>query len=383
MSASVRSPHRLITYLAFIITLFFVLAVSASAHAADKKVIKALYIPLADHYASIVAYERYRKEMKYADYQLEQMKNWDLLRAYFQSGEVDMAYVMSPLAMDMFSEKPHFRWIGLMHRDGNALAINDLLNELVKLPAVRHERKPDDKVAKALKQVFESTGRATEIGMPHLLATHTVVLYRYLKEHGLTMSLTPNSGTDVLAIAVAPPRSPSFIKSKSNRAQAAAFEQSLPWADVVETGGFGHVAWYSKDVMPWEHGHVECIALATDAAIKNKRQAIHEVMNYIHKAGEDIEVARAQGGEALEQIVKLVRKHIPAHTREAIIASLDPDLRVINYQNLNVDKPGLKLIMDLAVEGGIIKNAIDIEEFADDSFSRNGLTGVSQAKLNR
>ncbi|AQS39002.1 ABC-type nitrate/sulfonate/bicarbonate transport system, periplasmic component [Shewanella psychrophila] len=383
MSASVRSPHRFITYLAFVITLFFVLAVSASAHGADKKVIKALYIPLADHYASIVAYERYREQMKYADYQIEQMKNWDLLRAYFQSGEVDMAYVMSPLAMDMFSEKPHFRWIGLMHRDGNALAINDLLNEQVKLSAVRHERKPDDKVAKALKQVFESTGRATEIGMPHLLATHTVVLYRYLKEHGLTMSLTPNSDTDVLAIAVAPPKSPSFIKSKSNRAQAAAFEQSLPWADVVETGGFGHVAWYSKDVMPWEHGHVECIALATDSAIKDKRRAVHEVMDYIHKAGEDIEIARAQGGEALEEIVKLVRKHIPAHTRDAIIASLDPDLRVINYQNLNVDKPGLKLIMDLAVEGGIIKNAIDIEDFADEDFSRNDLAGMSQVQLNR
>ncbi|QFU23593.1 ABC transporter substrate-binding protein [Shewanella eurypsychrophilus] len=385
MSARVRSSHRPITYLAFVITLFFVLAVSASAHAEDKKLIKALYIPLADHYASIVAYERYRHDMKHADFQIEQMKNWDLLRAYYLSGEVDMAYVMSPLAMDMFAEKPIFRWIGLMHRDGNALAINDLLNERVKLPLVRQERKPDDKVANALKKEFELTGRATEVGMPHLLATHTVVLYRYLKEHGLTMSLMPNSGADVQAIAVAPPKSPSFIKSKSSRAQAAAFEQSLPWADVVETGGFGHVAWYSKDVMPWEHGHVECIALATDEAIKNKRKAVHEVMDYIHKAGEDIELARTQGGEAMEEIVKLVRKHIPAHTREAIIASLDPDLRVINYQNLNVDKPGLKLIMDLAVEGGIIKNAIDIDNFADESFSRNGLAEavVNPVQLNR
>ncbi|WP_256717759.1 ABC transporter substrate-binding protein [Shewanella sp. UCD-KL12] len=262
MSVAVRSSHRLITYLAVVIVMVFIIALSASANtsASERKKIRALYIPLADHYASIIAYERYRGEMKHADFQIEQMKNWDLLRAYFQSGDVDMAYVMSPLAMDMYSENPHFRWIGLMHRDGNALAINDQLNRKVKLASMRHERKPDDKVAKALKEVFEVTGKSTEIGMPHLLATHTVVLYRYLKEHGLTMSLTPSSGTDVLAIAVAPPKSPSFIKSKSNRAQAAAFEQSLPWADVVETGGFGHVAWYSKDVMPWKHGHVECIA---------------------------------------------------------------------------------------------------------------------------
>lgn len=333
-----------------------------------KQLVKALYIPLADHYAALVAYERYRKKMKHADLQIQKMKNWDLLRAYFQSGEVDMAYVMSPLAMDMYNKKPHFRWIGLMHRDGNALAINDLLNKRVQLPSQREDRKPDVKVAAALTEVYKDTGRPTEIGMPHLLATHTVVLYRYLKEHGLRLSLSPNTDAEVLAIAVAPPKSPAFIKAKSNRAIPAAFEQSLPWADVVETGGFGKVAWYSKDVMQWKNGHVECIALATDKAVKTKFKALKEVMFYIRKAGEDIEKARNEGGAKLEAIVKIVRKHIKAHTRKAIIASLNSQLRVINYQNLNIDEAGLKQIMDFAVEGGILKKAVDIKTFADHRF---------------
>ena len=334
----------------------------------SKQTIKALYIPLADHYAALVAYERYRKKMKFANFQIQKMKNWDLLRAYFQSGEVDMAYVMSPLAMDMFNEKPHFRWVGLMHRDGNALAINDLLNRRVQLAAQRKDRKPNKKVASARTEVYKETGRATEIGMPHLLATHTVVLYRYLKEHGLSLSLSPNRDAEVLAIAVAPPKSPAFIKAKSNRAIPAAFEQSLPWADVVETGRFGKVAWYSKDVMPWKNGHVECIALATDKAINNKTKAVNEVMFYIRKAGEDIEKARDEGGARLEAIVKIVRKHIKAHTRKAIIASLNPQLRVINYQHLNIDEAGLKQIMDYAVEGEILKESIDIKSFADHRF---------------
>ncbi|HEB56617.1 MAG TPA: nitrate ABC transporter substrate-binding protein [Gammaproteobacteria bacterium] len=333
--------------------------------------IKALYIPLADHYAALVAYERYRRQMKYADFKIEQMKNWDLLRAYFQSGEADMAYVMSPLAMDMFNENPHFRWVGLMHRDGNALAINDLLNQQVQLSQKRKDRKPDARVAESLRKVYQQNGYSTEIGMPHLLSTHTVVLYRYLKEQGLRMSMTPNTNAEVLAIAVPPPKSPAFIKSKSNRAMPAAFEQSLPWADVVETGGFGKVAWYSKDVMPWKNGHVECIALATDGAIANKFEALKEVMKYIRQAGQDIEQARTEGGARLEAIVDIVRKHIPAHTREAIIASLDPELKVINYQHLNVDKAGLKQIMDLAVEGGILELPVDIDDFADMRFGDN------------
>ena len=371
MNNKVSKPRYSNLLISFFVLVGLIGGISESfAAIKDRQTIKALYIPLADHYAALVAYERYRDKMVHADFQIQQMKNWDLLRAYFQSGEVDMAYVMSPLAMDMYRENPHFRWIGLMHRDGNALAINDLLNKDIQLPSNRKDRKPDAKVAAALKKVHQASGRSTEIGMPHLLATHTVVLYRYLKENGLKLTISLNNEAEVLAIAVPPPKSPSFIKSKSNRAIPAAFEQSLPWADVVETGGFGHVAWYSKDVMPWPHGHVECIALATDKAIAGKQKAVNEVMAAIHKAGEDIEIAREQGGAALDSIVEIVRKHIPLHTRDAIIASLNPNLRVINYQNLNVDKAGIKLIMDLAVEGGILKEPIDIDAFADTQFEQ-------------
>lgn len=354
----------------FSLHLLFALCLSTNAVASNdnKQTIKSLYIPLADHYAALVAYERYRHQMQHADFQIEQMKNWDLLRAYFQSGEVDMAFVMSPLAMDMYHEKPHFRWIGLMHRDGNALAINHLLNQSVKLPQLRKDRKPDNKVAFALKNAFAKYKQPTQIGMPHLLATHTVVLYRYLKENGLRLSMKPHDTAEVAAIAVAPPKSPAFIKGKSNRATPAAFEQSLPWAEIVESGGYGYVAWYSKDVMPHPNGHVECIALATNDAIDKKFAATKEVMDYIKLAGQDIEQARTEGGDKLESIVEIIRTHIPAHTREAIIASLNPELRVINYQHLNIDKPGLNQIMSLAVEGKIIKNSINIDAFADTRF---------------
>ena len=161
------------------------------------------------------------------------MKNWDLLRAYFLSGEVDMAYVMSPLAMDMYRVKPNFKWIGLMHRDGNALAINDLINNRVKLPKFRKDRKPDEKVANVLKELYKERKVATQIGMPHILSTHSVVLYKYLKEHGVKIHFKLNKNVEVQGITVSPPKAPSFIKSKSSRSTPAAFEQSLPWADIV------------------------------------------------------------------------------------------------------------------------------------------------------
>lgn len=335
----------------------------------ERQTIKALYLPLADHYAGVIAYEKYRDQMKHADYRIERMKSWSLLRARFMSGEVDVAFIICPMAMDMFRKRPDFRWVSLMHRDGNALAINYLLNDDVELPEERSKRLPDNKVADALAKGKLEGGKPTQCGVPHLLSTHTVVLYKYLKDYGKTLGLDGGTNKDVIAIEVPPSKSLGFIKKKNSRATPASFEQSLPWADVVETQGFGKVAWYSKDVVEWKpYGHVECIVIATDACILEKRRALREVIHYIHQAGLDIELSRLEGGLEIIDVAENVRKHIPEHNTKAIIQSLRPDLNVINYLNLNIDKAGLKQIMDLAVECGILKEAIDIEKFADTSF---------------
>lgn len=349
---------------------------AASPESNMRETVKAIYIPLADHYAGIVAYEKYRDQMTHADYQIEQIKSWPLLRAYFMSGEVDMAYIICPQAMDMFRERPDFRWVSLMHRDGNALAINDLLNEDAKLAPQRIDRKPNQTIALSLSKAKAKRGRPIECGVPHLQATHTVVLYKYLKDHGMTLGLGAGKDKDVVAITVAPPKSPAFLKRNNLKNIPAFFEQSLPWAEVVEAGGFGQVAWYSKDVLPWPNGHVECIAIATDEAIKNKREAVKEVIYYIHQAGLDIEAARRadnargqHGGPEILAIAKMIQRHIPKHNTEAIVQSLRLDLNVINYRHLNLDQAGLKQIMDLAVEGGILKKPINIQKFADPGFA--------------
>jgi NitT/TauT family transport system substrate-binding protein len=274
----------------------------------------------------------------------------------------------------MYNKKPHFRWIGLMHRDGNALAVNELLLKDIVLKSDRKNRKPNAQTALAFKKAYLDNKKPTQVGLPHLLSTHAVVLYRYLKEHNTSVSFTSHEPSDVLGISLAPPKAPAFIKIKNKKSIPAAFEQSLPWADVVETDGFGKIAWYSKDVMPWKYGHVECITLATDTAIKNKTKALQEVSYYLQKAGQDIEKARkgsssSSSSKELEEIIKIIRKHIPSHTVDAIKASLRDDLRVINYTHLNIDKKGLELIMNYAIEGKVLKKGLNVNEFADESFA--------------
>jgi len=64
-------------------------------------------------------------------------------------------------------------------------------------------------------------------------------------------------------------------------------------------------------------------------------------------------------------IATMVRKH----NQEAVIPSLRIELNVINYKNLNVEKSDMKMIMNLAIEGGILRSPIDIDQFTDPAFS--------------
>jgi len=338
---------------------------------AKKVTVKVVGIPLADHYAAIVAYEKYTKHMQKANFELKLLSGPNLVRRYFRSmPDTDMALNVVPMVLDMFAKKPDFRWISLMHRDGNALVVNNLLAQKLNIHLNKSDTITHSTFAHAIKDYAKKNTHPIEIAIPSLLATHTTILYKYLKDHNLTMQLYSNKHHVKLHI-VKPPHSIAYLKSNNHRQIPVAFEQSLPWPQIIQSQGDGQIVWYSKDVMRHEKGHVECIVIAKDESITHKAEAIKEIIYYIHKAAQDIENAR-KDPKALQGIIKMIQKHIPAHTSKAISQSLASDTMGINYRNLNVDnnaKKSLKKIMELALEAGFIQKRVDIEALADERFA--------------
>jgi len=347
----------------FVFALFISLFSHQSLGVEEKRQpIKALYMPLADHYAAVIAYELYRDELVYADFSLEQMNSWDLMRVNFLNQRADMAFVMAPLAMSMYQNQKSFKWVGLMHRDGSGLAITNQLASHLSLPEQANARLPTSALAKAIDNAQKTQNRVV-VGVPHIVSTHSVVLYKYLKDNHLTLGISPNDKADVYVRTISPPSSPAFLLGRSNMSHIAAIEQSLTWIETAESKNFGKVAWYSKEVVQSDKGHVECIALASNEALAHKEQAVAEVFDAIKRAGTYIEDARRQGGDSLANVVRIITKHMPSHSPEVVIRSLESTMRIINYENLDIDIVGLTQIMELAVESSVLKKAIDIESF--------------------
>ena len=348
-------------------------ACTSTADIETKPSINAMYLPIAGHYAGIIAYEKYRKDMKSVSFSIQRVKNWETLKTQFLSGETDMAFTTAPLAIAMFSEKPFFRWVSLLHRNGSALAVNDQFLKTFTLADSRIQRKPTDALAIAIKEYQRQTQKPVPVSVPFIQSTQTLILYQYLMAHDLSLSLT-NSDTSkaaVKTVVTSSVRSPFFLKRHNSRTEVAAFEQSLPWADVAEIKHYGKLAWYSKDILKWPNGHVDNLALAQDRTIRNKKAALKEVIYYLHQAGRDINNAQLKGAEALKVIAAMIRQHIPEHSEKAIIQSLSSDLNAISYTHLNIDEAGLQLIMDLSIEADIIQRRINITDFSNHAFSSN------------
>ncbi len=354
------------------ILIFFIFSQSHGEQAGETKErtpVKALYMPLADHYAGILAHHWYADDLVEADYRLERMQSWDLLRAAFRDGHADMAFIICPEAMAMFTKKPDFRWVGLLHRDGNQMIVNRDLAEKMKLEPKLKDRKPDSQLADLMRESLISDTNPIYCGIPALRATHTVVVYKYLKDHELEMSLEHGCGNSITAELIRPTQSLSFIRKRNNRSEEACMQQSLPWGSIVETRGDGQIAWYSKDVLKWPNGHVECIIIASDKALEEKRAAIMDVLKAIQKAGAHIEEIRRQDEESIQKLAAVIRSYVPEHTDAGVSAALDPESGGIRYDSLELDDNAigsLSQIMNLAVEGGILERPINLRSFVDE-----------------
>ncbi len=360
-------------FLSLITAVSFLLLLSCVSVVAGKVPITAVGLPLADHYAAIVAYEKYHDQMQEVDFHFKILPGPELVRAAFLSdSSIDVAFNVAPMVLDMFAQTPTFKWVSLVHRDGNALAINLTLLKELQLPSDKRSRLPDAKLASAIRSYKQNHGGPVRIAIPSKLSTHSAILYKYLRDQGLSFGFQRSDNVDVLLEIVKPPNALTFLKKQDARARAAAFEQSLPWPELSESANNGRIAWYSKDVMSHDKGHVECIAIAKNETIRNKRAALAEVITYLHRAGEDIEIARRQGGGPLDEIVTLIQRHIPAHSRDAILQSLRDDLYTINYLNLNIDenaKQSMLNIMELSLEAGFLAQQVDLDQLVDESFN--------------
>ena len=103
----------------YLILLGLLLIISTNVFA--KETMKVGYLPILDHLILAVSHERENELFKEVDVEPKMFKKWDELAGAIKAGTIDAAFILSPLAMDMFNSGADIRVVLLGHRNGSAL----------------------------------------------------------------------------------------------------------------------------------------------------------------------------------------------------------------------------------------------------------------------
>lgn len=296
-------------------------------NAVAKATMKVGYLPILDHLTLAVSHERENELFKEVDVEPKMFKKWDELAGAIKAGTIDAAFILSPLAMDMFNSGVDIRTVLLGHRNGSAITV---------------AKDSDIRSAKGLKD--------KKIAIPHAKATHVALLDKYLRGEGLSLK-------DVKTTVIAPPDMGKAMAGGS----LDAFIVAEPWSAKAQLDGVGKPLVLTKDIIP---NHVECIVIVTSSFIRENPAAMQEWVDSLIRAGKFVESDRHKNNS--KNLVPIAKKYMGQDEYPVREALVNPHDR-ITFDNLEPDIPGFRKIVDISRQAGILDD-VKLETFIDSGF---------------
>lgn len=308
--------------------LFLGLSLGYTNNTMARTTIRVGYLPILDHLTLLVSHAQDNDNFQEVDIKPKLFKSWREMVGALKAGVIDAAFILSPLAMDLFNQGVDVRTILLAHRDGSAITV---------------KKRADIYSAADLK--------GKSIAIPSRKATHTALLNKYLMSGGLTLK-------DVNTKVISPPN---MIKAMK-LGKIDAFIVAEPFGAKARFLGVGDILVLTKDIID---NHVECIVIVNNKLIKENKPAIQEWVNSMIRAGKWIDKDKLENNS--KQVAKITAKKYFPHSKYAVIRGLQNPYNRISFSDLNPKLADFQAIVDISVEAKII-DKVNLEAFIDDSF---------------
>lgn len=301
----------------------------------EKTKIKIGHLKITDHLILGIAKEKAavgEEKLQYLEIETVPMMSWQEVAGSLTEGMVDAAFVLAPTAMDLYKAGVKARLTLFSHKSGSVLITNK----------AAHIRKVEDFKNKV-------------VIIPYQLSVHNMLLHKLLSEAGMQ----PGAGKDVLLEVMAPGQMPEAIKY-DEEGEVAGFIVAEPFGSKAVTEGYGEEFSLSKDIWP---EHPCCVLVVRDEMINKKRDAVHELVASLVKAGKSVsadpEGTAIIGAKFLGQKEEVIKRVLTDPPDRITTANLFPVL------------DDLSLIQDYMHDNmGILQSKIDLEKFVDIQFAK-------------
>ena len=250
------------------------------------------------------------------------MAGWNPVQEALEKGRVDAAFVLAPIAMDLFNFGTPIKLTLLAHKSGSIFV-----------------RSNQGDYGEQNRDFF----RQKTFLIPHKLSVHHMLAHMFFKGIGLNAGMVSEGDIDVNFEVTAPIKMPEYLGSNPN---ACGFMVAEPIGTKAIAQGVAKLQFLSSEL--WEN-HPCCVLTVRDDFISKYSDAVYEFTDML-----------VQAGTFVEQKTEMAA--------EIAVAFLDPEkklgLKVPLLKNVLKEAQGIKT-GDLFQEKQTLQSIIDNYEGTD------------------
>ncbi|MCL4294711.1 MAG: chemotaxis protein CheW [Anaerolineae bacterium] len=323
--------------------------------AAGKLLLKVSHIQITDHLALGVLKHLIttgKCEPQYFELETVCMPSWNPVQQTLEKGEVDAAFILAPIAMDLFGFGVPIKLVLLAHKNGSIFV-----------------RKRSEDNGKSLAEFF----RNKTFYLPHELSIHHMISHMFLRGLGLRPGFRGQGDFDTFFEVVPPINMPEYLAKNPD---AGGYLVAEPLGTKAIAEGIADLMFLSGEF--WEN-HPCCVVALRDEIVQQHPEAVQEFVSMLVQAGQFIE-QRPETAAAIG--VPFLDPHGKLGLKESVLRDVLKEAQGIKTNDLFPVIEDLERMQRYMVNEIGIGSLIDLHKFVDTRFaevackSRTGRTSV-------
>ena len=303
---------------------------------ANPVALKIAHLKITDHLILGMTYHKIKtgqEKFQYSSIEPIAMTGWNSIGEALTNGEVDVAFMLAPYAMELFHSGLKIKMVLLSHKSGSIIVTNTRAN---------------------IKSIQDFKGKTVLI--PYHLSIHHMLFDKLLNENGLKTGVE----NDVVFEVVAPSQIPEVIEW-DEAGDVGGYIVAEPYGSQVIKAGYGSQFALSKDIWP---KHPCCVMVVSEAILGKYPDAMHELTKSLVASGKqveaDVETAIKVGAGFLSQEADVIREVLTNPPDKLSTTELMP-------QHTDFEKIQDYLTKNISAMSG----KIDLEKFIDTQFAKS------------
>ncbi|MEX2263832.1 MAG: ABC transporter substrate-binding protein [Bryobacteraceae bacterium] len=263
-----------------------------------------------------------------ANFEYRRYNGWPEIKESLISGELDAAYMLAPLVMDLAAQNIPVKTVSIGHRSGAVIMV--------------HTNSP-------YRKFQDLTGK--RIAIPSRFAVDFLFLRKMLAREGMSVN-------DVHIVELPPPDMPAALYARA----VDAYCTGEPYGASAQRAGYAVPLRMTRDEWP---NYICCVLTVRQELIDQNPGLVQDLVNYVQGAGQWLDAEREHRTRAAE----IAAGNEYFNQDRAILQYVmeNPTDRV-TYGDLRMIKEEFDEMMQLSLEAGTLGKPIAFERYIDDSF---------------